>query len=86
MLYILDALIVYIAIKTVYRLYFHPLAKFPGPRLAAASTLWNAYYDLCTPGLVKKLPKIHKEYGSVVRIQPNEVHVCSLEGYNQYVP
>ncbi|KAH7384477.1 cytochrome P450 [Pyrenochaeta sp. MPI-SDFR-AT-0127] len=75
--------LLYIFTKTIYRLYFHPLASFPGPKLAAATTLWNAYYDILTPGLIKHLPELHKKYGPIIRIQPNELHVADLEGYNQ---
>ncbi|KAF2262689.1 cytochrome P450 [Lojkania enalia] len=77
------AFVVYVSIKTIYRLYFHPLAKFPGPKLAAATTLYNAYYDILAPGLVKMLPELHRKYGTIIRIQPNEVHVADLESYNQ---
>ncbi|CAO2655658.1 Nn.00g044610.m01.CDS01 [Neocucurbitaria sp. VM-36] len=80
---IVFALLLYILTKALYRLYFHPLASFPGPRLAAATTLYNAYYDILTPGLVKRLPELHKKYGPIIRIQPNELHVADLEGYNQ---
>lgn len=34
------ALVVYLVSGAVYRLYFSPVAKFPGPRLAAL-TLWH---------------------------------------------
>jgi hypothetical protein len=79
------ATIAYITLKITYRLYFHPLRNFPGPKLAAASHLYSAYYDLCTPGLIKRLPEMHKKYGPLIRIQPNELHIADLEGYNQYV-
>jgi len=59
--FILSPLFVF---RLVYRLYFHPLAKFPGPKLAAATSLYNAYYDIMQPGLVKMLPELHRNYGA----------------------
>lgn len=81
----LAASLAFVALKIVYRLYFHPLRNFPGPKLAAATSLYAAYYDICTPGLIKRLPELHKKYGPLVRIMPNELHASSLEDYNQYV-
>jgi hypothetical protein len=75
---------VYLVTKTIYRLYFHPLSHIPGPRLAACTSLYNAYYDILGTGLVKELPDYHARYGPVVRIQPNEVHVSTLSGYSEY--
>lgn len=37
-----------------YRLFLHPLSKYPGPRLAAASSIYEMYHDVsihCTFGL-----------------------------------
>ena len=51
--------------KVVYRLVWHPLAKFPGPRIAAATNLYCAYYDCVVGGTVcKKVAELHDKYGS----------------------
>ena len=49
---------------TVYRLYFHPLAGFPGPKLAAATYFWEFYY-VCRPTLdhPDKIKQLHRQYG-----------------------
>lgn len=49
-----------------YRLTFHPLAKFPGPRLAATSNLYGAYHDLVRPArYVREFPELHRRYGEL---------------------
>ena len=48
----------------VYRLYFSPLSKFPGPRLAAATYLFEGYYDVVKRGKYTfKIRDLHAEYG-----------------------
>mgnify|MGYP003624109669 CR=1 FL=1 len=84
--YFISATIIYFVTKTIYRLYFHPLASFPGPKFAAATSLYNAYHDILGMGLVKDLPEWHAKYGPIIRIQPNEVHVADLDGFNQCAP
>jgi hypothetical protein len=55
----------YLIVLLVYRLYFHPLAKFPGPRLAAITGGYEFYYDAIKGGMyLKKIEKLHEKYGN----------------------
>lgn len=50
--------------RSIYRLYFHPLSKFPGPRLAAISTLYEFYYDVISGGkFMFEIKRMHEQYG-----------------------
>lgn len=60
----------------VYRLWLSPLAKFPGPGLAAATAWYEFYYDaICHGKYTFEIGRMHKEYGPIVRISPWELHV-----------
>jgi hypothetical protein len=64
---VLGVTIVYLGvevIRIVYHLYFSPLAKFPGPTLAAITRLYELYHDgWQSGGYVRKLRDLHEEYG-----------------------
>ncbi|KAL9121742.1 MAG: hypothetical protein Q9187_001696 [Circinaria calcarea] len=64
----------------LYRLLLSPLAKFPGPRLAALTSWYEFYYDVVQPGqYVFKIRDLHAEYGPIVRVTPRELHVKDLD-------
>ncbi|KAH7393836.1 cytochrome P450 [Phaeosphaeria sp. MPI-PUGE-AT-0046c] len=55
----------------------HPLSRFPGPKIAASSYLYEAYYDWWRVGHYGiVIAQMHKKYGPIVRINPDELH-CS---------
>lgn len=65
----------------IYRL-FHPLAKVPGPRLAAISNVWYAYH--ARNGDMLRLGKtLHRKYGHAVRVGPNEIWFDNKEAFAQ---
>jgi hypothetical protein len=48
----------------VYRLYWSPLAAFPGPKLAALTTWYDFYYEIIKDGqLTFHIKDLHKEFG-----------------------
>ncbi|KAE8361485.1 cytochrome P450 [Aspergillus caelatus] len=63
--------VTYCIIVGIYRVSLHPLAKYPGPKLAAVTRLWHSYH-LCTGDIVVALSWAHETYGPVLRIAPDE--------------
>lgn len=58
--------------EVVYNIFFHPLARFPGPRLWAATRL--VFCARIVQGrLHKDALELRRKYGPVVRIAPNEL-------------
>lgn len=50
--------------SAIRRLFFHPLAHIPGPRLAALTWWYEFYFDAIQPGrYVFKIQELHKRYG-----------------------
>ncbi|KAF2680461.1 cytochrome P450 [Lentithecium fluviatile CBS 122367] len=71
----------------VYRLYLHPLAKFPGPRLAAATYWYEAYYELVKTGkFSNKISELHDQYGPIVRVTPYELHIRDSRALDTVYP
>jgi hypothetical protein len=56
----------YILYLTISRLFLSPLAKFPGPRLAALTNWYEFYYDVILQGkFTAHIQELHRQYGIV---------------------
>ncbi|CAI7585619.1 unnamed protein product [Penicillium viridicatum] len=73
-----------LVLRTVYHLYFHPLSSFPGPKLAAATFLYEFYYDVVKSGMyIWEIERMHEKYGPIVRINPREIHIKDSNYYDE---
>lgn len=67
---VLAAYAVYLVGLAFQRLYLSPIAKFPGPKLAALTRWYEFYYDVVLRGKFNDhITELHKIYGELVRLQ-----------------
>ncbi|KAI6093965.1 cytochrome P450 [Hypoxylon rubiginosum] len=71
---------IYAFTRCVYLLFFHPLAKYPGPKIAAISNVWYGYQWL-SGRYPWAMQRVLREYGDVVRVAPNELVFISPKAY-----
>lgn len=59
------AFLIYLFLLLVFRLFFSPLACFPGPKLAAATGCVEFYHDYFKQGAyIYEIEKMHQKYGA----------------------
>ncbi|KAI0201519.1 cytochrome P450 [Astrocystis sublimbata] len=77
----------YILCLWLYRLYLHPLSKIPGPWLAAITYWPEIYHDVIRGGkFFLAIDEMHRKYGPIVRINPDEVHLDDPEMLDTIFP
>jgi hypothetical protein len=65
--------VAYGLLRAIYRVTFHPLAKFPGPRLAALTYKYEFYYDGIQNGqYTNQISRLHAEYGTHTALRLEE--------------
>jgi cytochrome P450 len=72
----------YYTVWLQYLAWIHPLAKLPGPPLARFSNLWKAR-EVFGGHFDQTMRTLHKIYGPIVRIAPNEVSISSCAAISQ---
>lgn len=63
-LHLLGLACFYFVLRSLYRIYFHPLRRFPGPKLAAITHGYEFYHDVLRGGMyIWEIERMHKRYG-----------------------
>jgi hypothetical protein len=61
---VLSACLIQYLCKIIYRLWFSPLAGFPGPKLAAITSLYEFYFDFIKKGkYCFEIERLHQVHG-----------------------
>ncbi|KAG9195020.1 hypothetical protein G6011_00140 [Alternaria panax] len=68
----------------IYRVYFHPLSKIPGPKLAAFTFWYEFYYEIYPHRYqyLWKIKELHEKYGPIIRINPLHVHIHDADYFD----
>jgi hypothetical protein len=71
---------VYLSGLVIYRLFLSPLAKFPGPKIAAVTSYYELYYDVIHKGkYIFQIEKMHDKYGIFLLSFNNSLPTLSQE-------
>lgn len=62
---LLTCFVIYLTVLVICRLWFSPISHFPGPKLAAATGWYQAYYTIVHYGQwCFKVKELHERYGT----------------------
>ncbi|KAL6240286.1 hypothetical protein RBB50_012792 [Rhinocladiella similis] len=80
MVVVATTIILYIVPGALYRIYLHPLSKYPGPKLYHTTNLVRVHFVL-RGGWVHKVTELHERFGPVVRVGPNEISYVTEQAW-----
>ncbi|KFA51588.1 hypothetical protein S40293_03972 [Stachybotrys chartarum IBT 40293] len=65
------------ATTAAYRIWLHPLSRYPGSKTAAVSnSWWELYWNYYRNGeMIFEIERLHKVHGPVIRIGVNDIHI-----------
>lgn len=68
----------FLLVRSLYRVYFHPLAHIPGPLLPKLTSLW-LHYHAYIGDEASTIHRAHQQYGPLVRVSPVEVDIADAD-------
>jgi hypothetical protein len=72
LLALIAAVLTWSLYSVIYNVFLHPLARFPGPRLAAASKYWLFYQEFVRGISLSDIrDELHAQYGAVSALFSN---------------
>jgi Cytochrome P450 len=74
------ALLLYAVGLAVFHLYFSPLSRFPGPKLAAVSIVPKLWQQAGGQS-VRWIASLHRKYGPIVRVGPTELSFIDAQAW-----
>lgn len=80
--YPLSTILILIVVRFLFRRYFTPLCKYPGPFFASGTRL-HSLYTVWKGKTHDEHINLHDKYGPIVRIQPNQLSFSSPEAARQ---
>jgi cytochrome P450 len=72
------ATIALLLLRSVYRIFFHPLRHIPGPILPKITSLW-LHFHAYLGDEATAIHRLHAIYGPYVRVSPNEVDISDAD-------
>jgi hypothetical protein len=67
--------VLFLVTGVIYRIYFSPLARFPGPKLAALTLWYEFYYDVIKRGkFTWEIQQMHQKYGNLLTVYVWSTH------------
>ncbi|KAI1343575.1 cytochrome P450 [Xylariaceae sp. FL0016] len=66
--------------RCIYLSFFHPLAKYPGPRWAALTEYWYAIH-WSSGSYPYIMQAAHEEYGDLIRTGPNHLSFATIQAH-----
>ena len=72
-------LLFYFFLLALYRVFLHPLAKYPGPWLAKVTELYPLYHSIVGDRHIT-FWRLHEKHGDIIRYGPNQLSVNTSTG------
>ncbi|KAF1940511.1 cytochrome P450 46A1 [Clathrospora elynae] len=67
-------------VRGIYRVYFHPLSRFPGPKFSAFTRIPHIF-AIFNGSLHTYVARLHDQYGDIVRISPDELSFLNPQAW-----